>query len=173
MRLTRAGEYAVRCMLYLCDKGQGNLVSRQEVANNANIPTHFLAKIAQQLAKAGFIEIRQGARGGFILSQKPADISLLQVVETMIGEIFINDCIIRPDNCGAQTDCAVHRVWLTARDQLRATLAAVSLEDLRQDTICAPQPTLVSDLPPAATQANNTANPDLQKLYWCPGPNGE
>ena len=35
MRLTRAGEYAVRCMLYLSKKGQGNLISRQEIAENA------------------------------------------------------------------------------------------------------------------------------------------
>ncbi len=140
MRLTRAGEYAVRCMLYLCRKGQGNLVSRQEIAGNANIPAHFLAKIAQQLAKAGFIEIRQGARGGFVLSQKPADISLLQVVETMIGEIYLNDCIIRPESCVSQTGCAVHQVWLTARNQLRATLAGVSLEDLLKGANFPPKP---------------------------------
>ncbi len=141
MRLTRAGEYAVRCMLYLSKKGQGNLISRQEIAENADIPAHFLAKIAQQLAKAGFIEIRQGARGGFVLSQKPADISLLQIVETMIGEIYLNDCIIRPDSCGSQAECSVHQVWLAARNQLRATLAAVSLEDLLQGDICSVQPT--------------------------------
>lgn len=139
MRLTRAGEYAVRCMLYLCRKGQGNLVSRQEIAENADIPAHFLAKIAQQLAKAGFIEIRQGARGGFVLSQKPADISLLQVVETMIGEIYLNDCIIRPDSCSSSSECSVHQVWLTARNQLRATLAGASLEDLLLGTICPSQ----------------------------------
>ena len=31
MRLTRAGEYAVRCILYLARKGKGMLVSRQQV----------------------------------------------------------------------------------------------------------------------------------------------
>ncbi|NLZ16413.1 MAG: Rrf2 family transcriptional regulator [Desulfobulbaceae bacterium] len=157
MRLTRAGEYAVRCMLYLCDKGQGNLVSRQEIAESADIPAHFLAKIAQQLAKAGFIEIRQGARGGFILSKKPSDISLLQVVETMIGEIYLNDCIIRPESCGSQPECSVHRVWLNARDQLRSTLAAVSLADLQQGTICQTKPLIPGQLPQASTSCASDA----------------
>ena len=58
MRLTRAGEYAVRCMLYLCREGRGVLTNRQEIADSADIPAHFLAKIAQQLAKAGLIEIK-------------------------------------------------------------------------------------------------------------------
>lgn len=136
MRLTRAGEYAVRCMLYLCREGRGVLTNRQEIADSADIPPHFLAKIAQQLAKAGLIEIKQGAHGGFVLARDPADISLLEVVETMIGEIYLNDCIIRPGSCGEQPYCAVHKVWLRARNQLRETLAAVSLAELLEDSPC-------------------------------------
>ena len=84
MRLTRAAEYAIRCMVYLSTQGRGVLTSRQEIATKADIPTHFLAKIAQDLARANFIEIRQGARGGVVLTRKPAQITLLEVVETMI-----------------------------------------------------------------------------------------
>ena len=138
MRLTRAAEYAIRCMLYLSRQGQGVLTSRQEIAACAEIPPHFLAKIAQNLAKAGLIEIRQGARGGFILCKNPAAISLLTVVETMIGEIFLNDCIARPEGCKVSYDCAVHRVWQDAREQLRATLRQVSFEQLIMDASCIP-----------------------------------
>lgn len=132
MRLTRAGEYAVRCILYLCGKGQGTLVSKQEVADNADIPAHFLAKIAQQLAKNGLIEIRQGSHGGYVLLKQPTEISLLEVVETMIGEIYLNDCILRPESCGNSETCAVHQVWQKVRRQMRSTLAAVNMEDLQQ-----------------------------------------
>ena len=136
MRLTRAAEYAIRCMMYLAKQGQGVLTSRQEIARQADIPTHFLAKIAQDLAKAGLIEIRQGARGGFILRENPAAISLLTVVETMIGEISLNDCIARPADCKVSYHCAAHRVWLDARDQLRNTLRQVSFEHLITDASC-------------------------------------
>lgn len=148
MRLTRAAEYAIRCMIYLSKQGQGVLTSRQEIALQANIPAHFLAKIAQDLAKAGLIEIRQGARGGFLLSKKPAAISLLEVVETMIGEISLNDCIARPSGCKASYHCTVHRVWLDARDQLRLTLGRVSFDQLIVETACLPpypQPLLDSE----------------------------
>jgi Rrf2 family protein len=138
MRLTRAAEYAIRCMLFLSRQGQGVLVSRQEIADRADIPAHFLAKIAQDLAKAGLIEIRQGARGGFVLSKNPNAISLLEVVETMIGEIHLNDCIARPSGCKASDHCTVHRVWQDARDQLRASLRQVSFDQLLADTSCLP-----------------------------------
>lgn len=136
MRLTRAGEYAVRCVLYLSRKGRGVLVSRKEIAESAVIPTHFLAKIAQDLAKAGIIEIRQGSHGGFRLLMEPKEVTLLLVVETMIGEIFLNDCVVRPDSCEVSPSCAVHDVWIQAREQLRTTLRNVTFAQLIEQRLC-------------------------------------
>lgn len=123
-------------MVYLAKKGKGVLTSRQEIAERAEIPSHFLAKIAQDLAKAGLIDIRQGAKGGFVLLKEPSKVSLLEVVEVMIGEIYLNDCIARPAECSISYSCAVHRVWMRARDQLRATLREVSLEQLVREESC-------------------------------------
>jgi Rrf2 family protein len=136
MRLTRAAEYAIRCILYLAKKGPGELASRKDIAEHAEIPPPFLAKIAQDLARAGLIEIRQGARGGFILLKDPKDITLLEVVETMIGEIYLNDCVARPNSCNALAACAVHRVWLQARNQLRQTLRQATFDSLIRDRLC-------------------------------------
>jgi Rrf2 family iron-sulfur cluster assembly transcriptional regulator len=138
MRLTRAAEYAIRCILYLAKMGKGVPASRKDIAEYAEIPPHFLAKIAQDLAKAGLIEIRQGAKGGFSLARDPQDITLLEVVETMIGEIYLNDCVARPSSCNLLDACAVHRVWLKARIQLRDTLRAVTFDQLIQDKTCIP-----------------------------------
>jgi DNA-binding IscR family transcriptional regulator len=52
MRLTRAGEYAVRCVLYLASKGVDSLCNRKQIAAEMDIPDQFLSKIAQQLARA-------------------------------------------------------------------------------------------------------------------------
>lgn len=114
------------------------MTSRQEIASRADIPTHFLAKIAQDLARSGFIEIKQGARGGFMLLKDPDRITLLEVVETMIGEIYLNDCVARPSSCKITGDCSVHRVWMTARDQLRTTLNSVTFAQLIKESSCVP-----------------------------------
>jgi len=123
-------------VLYLSKKGVGVLVSRREIADHAVIPGHFLAKIAQDLAKAGLIEIRQGAKGGFRLLKDPKEITLLKVVEIMIGEIFLNDCVVRPESCKVSPDCSVHNVWMLARDQLRNTLASVTFAQLIVQPVC-------------------------------------
>ena len=136
MRLTRAGEYAVRCVLYLARRGKGVQVSRHEVATRTDIPTHFLAKIAQQLARAGIIEISQGASGGYRLLREPQEITLLMVIETIIGEISLNDCVARPESCASSQICTVHRVWNRAAAQLRDTLKQTTFAELLDESCC-------------------------------------
>ncbi len=136
MRLTRAGEYAVRCVMCLAKNGTNKVVSKHDVSAYGHIPPHFLAKIAQQLSRAGIIEILQGARGGYRLVVPPEKLTLLAVIEAIIGEIFLNDCVMRPESCHASSSCAVNNVWLQARDQLRQTLAQVTFARLLQDESC-------------------------------------
>ena len=137
MRLTRAGEYGVRCILYLSSKGVGVVCNRRQIAAAMDIPGQFLGKIAQQLARAGYIEILQGAKGGLKLTVSPEKLTLLDVVEAVIGEIFLNDCILRPDSCNRSNSCAAHRVWYKARNQLRETLREATFADLLSQQGCA------------------------------------
>ena len=146
MRLTRAGEYAVRCVLCLAKKGRGELVSRQDVAACGDIPSHFLAKIAQQLSRASIIEIQQGAKGGYRLLVPPEKLTLLDVIETIIGEIFLNDCVSRPESCNASSSCAINRIWLKARTQLRDTLREVTFAKLIEDDSCCIMPGEISPM---------------------------
>ncbi|WP_456432568.1 RrF2 family transcriptional regulator [Thermosulfuriphilus sp.] len=130
MKLTRAGEYAIRCVFYLSGQPPERVVSRKEVALAMEIPDHFLAKIAQQLALAGIIEILQGSKGGYRLLKDPAQISILDVVEAVSGEISLNECVIRPEACSRSPSCPVHRVWEKARSQFRETLKEATFAKL-------------------------------------------
>lgn len=136
MRLTRAAEYAIRCVLYLCHQQLDAVIGRKEIARKMDIPDQYLGKIAQQLSRAGILEIRQGARGGFCLLKTPAEISLLDVIEAVMGEIFLNDCVIRPDSCIRSDACSVHRVWENARKQLRMTLDEARFSELIEKKNC-------------------------------------
>jgi Rrf2 family transcriptional regulator, iron-sulfur cluster assembly transcription factor len=136
MRLTRAGEYAVRCILYLSSREEGSIVSRREIARQMEIPEQFLGKIAQQLARAGLIEIIQGARGGYRLRLPPSKINLLTVVEGVIGEIFLNDCLMNSGCCLRSKACSVNRIWEKARNQLRDTLQKVFFDQLLEEESC-------------------------------------
>ena len=132
MRLTRAAEYGVRCVLYLCGAGKGRVVSRKELAREMAIPEQFLGKLARQLARQGILEITQGSRGGLRILHSPGEITLLEVVEAIEGEILLNDCLMYPGYCSRDRVCAVHPVWERARENLRATLREADFSTLLQ-----------------------------------------
>jgi len=137
MRLTRAGEYAVRIILYLSKQDAGAVSNRKQIARRMDIPDQFLSKIAQQLARSGFIEIVQGAKGGLRLVVSSERLTLLDVVEAVGGQIFLNDCLMRPDSCSRSNACAVHVVWEKARHQLRETLREATFAKLLKEDLCA------------------------------------
>jgi Rrf2 family protein len=133
MRLTRAGEYAIRCVLYLSKQEKGVVASRNEIAEAMEIPRDFLTKIAQQLSRADILEIIQGPKGGFRLKVAPEQLNLLDVIETMMGEIFFNECALRPQTCSMSCTCAIHSVWLKARTQFRETLRQATFDQMIKD----------------------------------------
>ena len=136
MRLTRAGEYAVRCMMYLSCLGVGKIGSRMEIAQAMDIPAQFLSKIAQQLARAGYIEIVQGPKGGFRLIIPTEKVTLLGVIEAVTGKIYLEDCQMRPDSCHRSSTCNVYQIWEKARRQLRQTLEETTFASLQTESSC-------------------------------------
>ena len=130
MRLNRAGEYAVRCVMHLAKNGNGGVISRREVAEAMEIPEPFLAKIARQLTLAGILDVTQGSRGGYRLARNPDELTLLDVVEAMMGEIFLNDCLCRPKSCKRSPTCPTHRIWKRANQQLRDTLKSATFSQI-------------------------------------------
>ena len=136
MRLIRAGEYAIRCMLYLSCLGVGKIGSRMEIAQAMDIPAQFLSKIAQQLARAGYIEIVQGPKGGFRLIIPTEKVTLLGVIEAVTGKIYLEDCQMRPDSCHRSPTCNVYQVWEKARRQLRQTLEETTFASLQTESSC-------------------------------------
>jgi Rrf2 family protein len=133
----------------------GVLCARKEIARQMDIPDQFLGKIAQQLARAGAIEIVQGARGGFRLVVPPEELTLLEDVEAVIGEIFLNDCVMRPESCNRSHACAVHCIWAKAKDQLRQTLQEATFDRILRETSCKPSLTMEATPPARARRGIN------------------
>ncbi len=135
MNLTRAGEYAIRCVLYLSTQDQQRVVKRREVAREMDIPGHFLGKIAQRLARAQIVEISQGARGGYRLLRPPSQISLLDVIVAVEGHMALNQCLIRPESCNRSNFCAVHQIWHQAREALLEVLRGADFASLARQEL--------------------------------------
>lgn len=119
--ITRKTDYAIRCVLHLAESPE-EVVMISEIAKQRNIPTSFLAKILQRLARAGIVKSLRGVKGGFTLAKKPVDISLLDVVEAIEGSVAMNICAVDKKMCGLSSTCSVHPVWVELRKDVEDRL---------------------------------------------------
>ncbi len=85
MIFSKSSEYAIRAFLYLADHEPGKLVMAKQIAEEAGLPSHFLAKLLQQLARKGLVKSNKGPSGGFTLGMAPKDITLYRIVEAVDG----------------------------------------------------------------------------------------
>lgn len=140
MDLTRKGEYAIRGIVLLARQPHGKLALLSEIAEAAEVPPTFLAKIFQNFAKLGIVNSFRGAGGGFSLAKPASAITLLEVVEAVEGPIMPNRCLTSTTECERSKTCSVHVVWRRVQEQAVSILNGVTIEDLVRDEFgCASQ----------------------------------
>ncbi len=133
MELTRKGEYAIRGIILLARQPHGKVTLLSEIAEAADVPQTFLAKIFQSFAKLGIVKSSRGTGGGFSLARPASAISLLEVVEAVEGPIMPNRCLSGDDSCERSQTCAVHIIWRKVQEQAVTVMAGVSIEALARE----------------------------------------
>lgn len=129
-RLSKAAEYAIRGVLHLSLKAEGETCGTDEIAKAQDVPPAYLAKLFQTLVRKGFVKSFRGADGGFMLMKRPKDICILDIIEAMEGHIYLNDCLIREGYCPRDEICPVHNVWHEAQRRFIDYLKGCTFEDL-------------------------------------------
>jgi len=132
MQLTRAGEYAIKSLLYLAAQEADARVMASEVAASEQIPVNFVRKILESLVKTGLVKSYRGAGGGFTLGRAPGAISMRQVIEAVEGPLALNQCLL-PIPCEQSPNCPMCHIWREAQDAVEAVLNRYSLADIVRD----------------------------------------
>ncbi len=132
MELTRKGEYAIRGIIYLAQRPPGQMALISEIAEAAEVPQTFLAKIFQNFAKLGLVNSYRGTGGGFVLGRPASRITLRDVVEAVEGPILPNRCLIGKGTCERDASCSVHPIWRKVQQQVAQVLESVTIEELAQ-----------------------------------------
>ncbi len=131
--LGRRGDYAVRALLCLARAhGQGRRKAR-EIAQDRDIPDRFLPQILAPFVRNGTLVAVAGPDGGYELARPPAEITLLEVVETAEGQTTSDHCTLRGGPCDWRNACAMHEPWKRAQDALARELGATTFADLARE----------------------------------------
>jgi len=118
-------------MLYIAmHSSKDENVGLIEIAENQEIPRHFLSKILQQLVKAGLLVSMKGPNGGFKLSKKPEKITLLHIIKAIDGLDVFTQCGIGFKKCSDDHPCPIHHDFKIVRDKVYNLFKEKTLKEL-------------------------------------------
>jgi Rrf2 family transcriptional regulator, cysteine metabolism repressor len=119
LAITSKSPYAVRalCELALC--GASVPIPIGELARRRDIPQQFLEGVFATLRRAGILQSQRGVKGGYLFARSPSDVTVLEVVELLEGELSARD---------SNED----EIWPAAVAALREVLAKTTIADLAE-----------------------------------------
>lgn len=133
MRVSTRGEYGMRAMVALAHHYGSGPLSIADIARESNVPPAYLEQLIAPLRRAGIVDSKRGARGGYVLSRAPEEIKVGDVFRVMEGPIAPMDCVSEEETdqtCPLIDGCETRPVWLKLRDSIVEAIDSQTLADL-------------------------------------------
>src|SRR5881275_1426368 len=141
MMFSTKAEYGIRVLVELASRDGDAPVPLAEIAEANVLPLAYLEHLVARLRKAGLVESRRGAHGGYLLARPADEISMAEVVEALEGAIAPIECISEGADghlvCSRETEtdhvCPTKLLWTRVRGSVVRTLEETRLSDLVQE----------------------------------------
>ena len=117
LAITSKSPYAVRALAELARRGSDQPVPIGELARSRDIPVQFLEGLFATLRRAGVLHSQRGVKGGYLFARPPAEVTVLEVVELLEGELGAEAADSGP-------------VWVDAVEAVRGVLRSTTIADV-------------------------------------------
>jgi Rrf2 family protein len=133
MKVSTRGEYGVRAMVALARNYGNGPMSIAAISKASSVPTAYLEQLIGPLRRAGLVESKRGAQGGYLLARSPELDRVGEVYRVMEGPVAPMDCVsedVSEQTCPLIDGCETRPVWLRMRDAIVGAIDSVTLADL-------------------------------------------
>ena len=131
MLINRESDYALRILRTLSD-GEKHAVS--QLCEYEDVPQQFCYKILKKLSDAGYLATVRGVGGGCVLTTDLRNVTLLDLMEALDCERYINACLKpgfvcdwKEKNCSV---CSFHNHMAQLQASLDKELRKHSIHDM-------------------------------------------
>jgi Rrf2 family protein len=100
-------EYALRAVVHLAATAPDPQTT-EAIAKATRVPQAYLSKVLQSLVQAGLVKSQRGMGGGMALAKKPAELTILEVVNAVDPIRRITTCPLGLAAHGVNL-CPLHR----------------------------------------------------------------
>jgi Rrf2 family protein len=133
--LSRKSKYGLKALLELAGDVDRGPIQSSELAERQGLPKKFLEAILLELKRHGLLHSKKGRGGGYVLTRKPGDITIGQVIRALDGPLALTPCVSqtayrRCDECLDEETCGIRLAMKEVRDATAHILDNTTLAGL-------------------------------------------
>jgi Rrf2 family nitric oxide-sensitive transcriptional repressor len=129
--ISQTAEYALRAVVYLAENAGGGRTT-SEIAAATKVPSAYLSKVLQLLAKGDVVNSQRGLGGGFSLKKPPKKLTVLDIMNAVDPVQRIRECPLQLDAHAVRL-CALHHRLDEAAAMLEKIFSKTSVAELMAD----------------------------------------
>ena len=129
--ISTRGRYALRMMLDLAQNQGDGYVALRDIAVRQEISKKYLEQIIPLLNRAGLLQTTRGVQGGYRLTRRPEEYTVLDILEVTETGLAAVACLEKDAaQCPRCGDCMTLRVWQGLDKIIRDYLGGITLQDV-------------------------------------------
>ncbi len=131
MMISTKGRYALRVMLDLAERNNGEYVVLMDIAKREDLSEKYLEGILAALSRAGYVKALRGRGGGYKLARAPETYTVGSILRLTSGSFAPVSCLDDEKNhCDRAGHCNTLPMWTRLNDIITEYLESVTLADL-------------------------------------------
>jgi FeS assembly SUF system regulator len=133
VKLGKLTDYGLLLLTCIARSPAASLRTARDLAAETGLPLPTVSRLLQELLKSGLLHSQRGTKGGYTLAQKPADISIVDVVAALEGPIALTECSTDVDGlCDLEPSCPIKTNQRVINQAVRGLLETITVADLVQ-----------------------------------------
>ena len=131
MKVSLRSTYGIMAAVDLAMQTGSVPIQTKAIARRQGIPARFLEQVLHAMKNAGLVSSQRGAQGGYVLSRKPADVSVAEILEALEGPFLRRTTEMNgrghPIN---KSEALLAKVWDRVHEAERHVLEGITVEEL-------------------------------------------
>ena len=129
--ISTRGRYALRMMLDLAQNQGDGYVALRDIAARQEISKKYLEQIIPLLNRAGMLQTTRGVQGGYRLTRRPEEYTVLDLLEVTETGLSAVACLEKDAaKCPRSADCMTLPVWQGLDKIIQDYLGGITLQDV-------------------------------------------
>ncbi|NMB57094.1 Rrf2 family transcriptional regulator [Candidatus Beckwithbacteria bacterium] len=125
LSISKRSQYGLYFLIFLAKSKQGKFFSIKKTAKILHLPYRYLSQIAKDLKDKQILASKEGSGGGYFLTKKPEEISILEIIELLQEPINLIDC--EQNICEHKHNCKMRKIFLSLDNQMQTMLKDIKL----------------------------------------------